>query len=306
MRRLIFTFLILCICIVTNAQQNSHYSQFFSNKLIQNPAYAGSAEVLSLTTLHRQQWVGLKGAPSTQSISVHAPFFNKRVGVGLSILRDDITISENWNIISSYAYRMRMQEGTLSLGLQADLKFMKIRWNDLDALDINDSEIPEMNSQRFQPNIAGGIYYKTDYLYLGLAVQNLFSAKRFKEDANGITHLGKETPHVYLMGGYAFAISENVDLAPVVLMKIVKNAPFDMDINASFIFYDKLWAGVSWRKDDSVDVIFQYQLNQQLRFGVAYDFTISKLQKTNAGSYELLLQYDFNYDNSGFSNLRFF
>ena len=77
-----------------------------SNKLIQNPAYAGSADVLNFTALHRQQWVGLKGAPSTQTMSLHAPIFNRKVGVGLSIIRDDITISENWDIITSYSYRI--------------------------------------------------------------------------------------------------------------------------------------------------------------------------------------------------------
>lgn len=306
MKKIFFTIILISVFVVSNAQQNAHYSQFFSNKLIQNPAYAGSAEVMSLTAMHRQQWVGLKGAPSTQTISLHAPLFNKRVGLGLSILRDDITISENWNIITSYAYRIPLEVGTLSIGLQADIRFMKVNWNEVKALEINDTEIPDVNSQRFKPDISGGLYYNTDRFYVGLAVQNLIDADHVKSIDDILDYLPLNDRHVYLMGGYAIPITENVDFAPVVLMKFVKNAPLDFDINASFVFYDRLWAGLSWRKDDSIDVILQYQLNQQLRLGVAYDFTISELQQTNSGSYEMMLQYNFDFEDSGFTNLRFF
>jgi type IX secretion system PorP/SprF family membrane protein len=306
MRKIILTAILICVYIVINAQQDAHYSQFFSNKLIQNPAYAGSAEVLSMTSLHRQQWVGLKGAPSTQTISMHAPIFKKKVGVGLSIMRDDITISENWKISTSYAYRIRLETGTLSIGLQADLRFMKIKWNEVQALELNDNEIPDLNTQKFQPELASGIYYNTKRFYAGFAIQNMIQS-RWKRDANTLLgYLPANQQHYYLMSGYVLPISKNVDFSPVVLMKLVKNAPMNLDINASFIFYDKLWTGVSWRKDDSIDVILQYQLNLQMRLGVAYDFTISELQQVNSGTYEVMLNYNFEYDNSGYRNLRYF
>ena len=296
----------VCAYLITTAQQDAHYSQFFSNKLIQNPAYAGSSNVLSLTAMHRQQWVGLKGAPSTQTISLHSPIFKKKVGVGLSILRDDITISENWKISGSYAYRIALNQATLSLGLQTDLKFMKIKWNEVQANEINDTEIPELNTQKFKPEIAAGIYYNTEKFYVGLAIQNLISHRRKKEVSELLGYPPNDQRHFYLMAGYVFPISKNVEFSPVLLMKFVKNAPMNIDINGSFIFFDKLWTGVSWRKDDSVDVIVQYQLNKQMRLGVAYDFTISELQQVNSGSYEIMMQYDFGYEDSGFTNLRYF
>jgi len=306
MKKILTILTLFLVFTSVDAQQNAHYSQFFSNKLVQNPAYAGSADVMSLTALHRQQWVGLKGAPSTQTVSLHAPVFKNRVGLGLSILRDDITISENWEIISSYAYRMKINEGTLSLGLQADIRFMKVKWNEVDALEINDSEIPLLNSQQLKPDISAGIYYNTKRFYAGLSVQNMISVDRQKNIDDILDYLPLDDRHVFLMAGYAFPISENVEFAPVVLAKFVKNTPFDMDVNASLIFYDRFWAGISWRKDDSIDLIFQYQLNQQIRMGIAYDFTISELQKVNSGSYELMMQYNFDFKDTGFTNLRFF
>lgn len=306
MRKFLIILFCFCNCIVGKSQQDAHYSQFFSNKLIQNPAYAGDAGVMSWTALHRQQWIGLKGAPSTQNISFQMPAFKKRVGLGLSILRDDITISENWRIISSYAYRIPLDVGTLSLGIQADLRFMKIKWNEVVALEINDGEIPEVNNQTLKPNVAAGIYYSTRRFYAGIAAQNLISERKFKNVNTLLDFTPFYDRHFYIMAGYALPISENIDFAPVALLKLVKNTPFDLDLNASFIFYDRFWAGMSWRKGDSIDAILQYQLNQQMRLGVAYDFTISELEQTNSGTYEIMLQYDFNFKDSGFSNLRFF
>jgi hypothetical protein len=38
-----------------------------------NPAYAVSWGQLSIAELYRAQWVGLKGAPKTQTLNLHSP-----------------------------------------------------------------------------------------------------------------------------------------------------------------------------------------------------------------------------------------
>ena len=126
MRKLLIMLTGLCLASVINAQQLAHYSQFMSNKLAQNPAYAGSKEALCVVALHRSQWVGLNGAPNTQVMSAHMPLFRKRVGVGLSIIRDDITITDNYSIATAYSYRMKLNNGTLSIGLNGTLKYIKV------------------------------------------------------------------------------------------------------------------------------------------------------------------------------------
>ncbi|MFC0181043.1 type IX secretion system membrane protein PorP/SprF [Pseudarcicella hirudinis] len=55
------------------AQQEALYSQYMFNMMAVNPAYAGSRDVLSMTGLFRQQWVGVEGAPTTQSFTIDMP-----------------------------------------------------------------------------------------------------------------------------------------------------------------------------------------------------------------------------------------
>ncbi len=55
------------------SQQLPQFTQYMFNTISINPAYAGSRETLSLVGLHRSQWAGLDGAPTTQTLSIHSP-----------------------------------------------------------------------------------------------------------------------------------------------------------------------------------------------------------------------------------------
>jgi type IX secretion system PorP/SprF family membrane protein len=56
-----------------HAQQKAMFTQYMFNGLVINPAYSAVDESLNITALARQQWVGFKGAPNTQTFSVHSP-----------------------------------------------------------------------------------------------------------------------------------------------------------------------------------------------------------------------------------------
>ena len=57
--------LFLTFNISAYAQQDPLFSQYMFNKLVVNPAYAGSREVFTADLLNRYQWVGIEGAPKT-------------------------------------------------------------------------------------------------------------------------------------------------------------------------------------------------------------------------------------------------
>ena len=118
--------------------------------------------------------------------------------------------------------------------------------------------------------------------------------------------VAKDERHFFVMAGYVFKLNKNIKMAPSLLVKYVNNAPLDFDINGSLIFFDRFWAGISYRLNDSVDGLLQYQLNNQLRLGLAYDYTLTELQRVNNGSFEIMLEYVFQFDKEQINNLRFF
>lgn len=55
------------------SQQDAQYTQYMYNTVSVNPGYAGSRGHISIAALHRSQWVGLDGAPTTQTLNLHSP-----------------------------------------------------------------------------------------------------------------------------------------------------------------------------------------------------------------------------------------
>ena len=76
------------ITVLSFAQQQPQFTQYMFNTIAINPAYAGSREILVINMLNRNQWVGLNGAPVTQTLSVHSSIPGSKLGVGLSVIND--------------------------------------------------------------------------------------------------------------------------------------------------------------------------------------------------------------------------
>ena len=87
-------FLTGLVCPNVHAQQAIQFSQYFSNHLIINPAYAGAEDALSMTLVHRNQWTGVEGAPKTTTLSGHTLFRNEHTGIGMNLFVDKINVSD--------------------------------------------------------------------------------------------------------------------------------------------------------------------------------------------------------------------
>jgi type IX secretion system PorP/SprF family membrane protein len=132
--------------------------------------------------------------------------------------------------------------------------------------------------------------------YFGLSVPRMYSNVIGLSNANA-TLAAKEFQHFYGMAGAIIPLSEDINLMPAVLLKYVKNAPFDADINLNVDIKRKFTAGLSYRMGgdgagESVDLLVMWQAAPQFAVGAAYDFTLSSLKDYNSGSVELMLQYD--------------
>ena len=95
----------------SNAQQDPQYTQYMYNMNVINPAYAGTTEGLSLGVLYRSQWAGLDGGPTTFTFAGHAPV-GKRVGLGVSIIADEIGPVKETNAYVDFSYTILMLHQT--------------------------------------------------------------------------------------------------------------------------------------------------------------------------------------------------
>ncbi|MEM9325938.1 MAG: type IX secretion system membrane protein PorP/SprF [Bacteroidota bacterium] len=283
------------------AQQQVMFTQYMFNNLAINPGYAGTTDALSVTALARRQWVGVDGAPNTQTLATHAAIPNTRVGVGLLFVRDAIGISEENTLIASSAYKLQIAEGkTLSMGLQAGFSSYTHDYTDLGIID-DDKFL--LSSSLLVPNIGFGLFYHSERLYAGFSAPYLLNRKLRNASVDLST---EQIRHFYAQGGYVFDINPSLKLRPHLLLKMVPGAPVETDISANFIYKDLLWMGAAYRSLDAVNFLFQVQASDQFRVGYAYDYTLSELNQVTSGSHEIMVQYVFSFSKHSMVTPRYF
>lgn len=316
MKKIIFSIAILVAAGVSlKAQQEAHFTQFMYNKLYLNPAYAGARGVPSLTAIYRSQWVGFDGAPQSMLASFNGPFLSKRVGVGGTISHTKIGLQRDLQASVAYSYDMVAQENvSLRIGLSGSLRSLGFAYNEAEAAQSGDLSIEDQRINDFYGNVGAGVYGTImERYYFGVSVPRLYSNAIGLSNVNA-NILAKESQHFYGMAGAILPLSEDINLMPAVLLKYVKNAPFDADFNVNLDIRKKFTAGISYRlggdgAGDSVDLLAFWQTAPQFAIGAAYDFSLSNLKDYNAGSFEVVLQYDLKQVNGGKkkkSNARFF
>jgi type IX secretion system PorP/SprF family membrane protein len=282
--------------LILNAQQAPMYTHYMYNTLSVNPAYAGSRDALTLTALHRSQWVGFKGAPVTQTFTMHAPLENKHIGLGLSLLNDKIGPSNNTSLFADFAYRIKLSEGSkLAFGLSAGANIFQANLSALELTQQSDAVFQSNISNHVTPNFGFGLYYSRERFYAGISapglVQNNYSVVRLDD---GTSLIGKEQRHYFFIAGSMLPISDNLAFKPTTLIKVTSGAPAEADLTASFIIMKRLLLGVMFRTGDSFGALVGFDITDQLHLGYSFDYSYGvKTFKYNQGSHELVLRYDF-------------
>jgi len=294
-------------------QQDAQYTQYMYNTLAINPAYAGSRGVLSIAGLHRSQWVGLDGSPTTQTFNINSPI-SERVGLGMSIVNDEIGNGTNqdayFDAVFSYSIPLN-NESRLSFGLKAGGHFLSVDFNKLRNYDASGLANPPTNiDKKFSPNFGAGLYYRTESFYAGLSIPNFLQTEHFDRSgqSGSVTYLAQERMNWYLISGYVFELNPDWKFKPAVLLKGVNGAPLQADLSASFMYNDRFSFGLAYRWSAAISALVGVQLSDQFLLGIGYDRETTELGSTtyNDGSFELFLRYEFQKKYSKVLTPRFF
>ncbi len=306
MKKLLLYILIL-ISLPIFAQQDPQYNMYMFNPLAINPAYAGSRDALSIAAIHRSQWVGFEGAPTTQNFAIHSPIANNKMGVGLQILNDKIGPNNTLAISADYAYKIRFDKGNLALGLRGSLYNYQINWSEIEYKDSRDNANKSGKESFMIPSFDFGMYYSTAKSYIGIEAAHLSQGQiNLKGNTDIINNTYQQEMQLTLTAGHAFKINDNVVFKPSILFRTNQYANFLLDINASVLLKNKLWVGASYRKNYGVAAIFEYYITEEFRVGYSYDFPLNKIATSTSGSHEIFLGLDLNIFKSTMISPRYF
>lgn len=299
-------------------QQDPLFTKYMFNTLVFNPAYAGAEGHLSMGLLHRSQWFGLKGGPQTQTLTVHTPMKNERVGVGGSLMNDALGATNSMTGNLCYSYRIPMKKWKLAFGIQGGAQYYNF---DANKVTLKGPDDVFVSYTKVRPNFGAGMYLEREKkFYIGVGVPHLIEWNLRERTSGSRDTLAKEFRHFFFTTGAAIPLNGDALIFKPSLMvrntgltsqlnkvKYYQNylSPTSFDIDLSLFFYQTLWLGASYRSAleqfngkssfSSVNVWGAYYLKNGMRLGLAYDYNLTKLQQSTTGSFELFLGYDFDY-----------
>lgn len=299
------------IYLLSFSQQDPLFTQYMFNPLNYNPAYTGSREVISFSLTSRNQWISFPGTPQTNSFIIHSPIVKQKMGLGFQILNDKIGPKNIFAILGTYAYKIHLATGKLSFGLRAGIYRYQYNW---DKIEYNEPDNIVLTIDNFTvPSFDFGLYYYSRTFYGGISLIHLNHTPfeiSSPQDSLNFNNPARLYTHANLAIGKAFEINENYVFKPSILIRTVEQGPGNIDINASILFKQTLWVGLSgrWGRGgrNSAALITQINLINNLSIGYSYDLSLNKLRSYNSGTHEIFIRYEMNVFKSKMISPRYF
>lgn len=292
--RIISVISFLLLSLAGLGQQDAIYSQYMFNHFAINPAYAGSRDAVNVAIIGRNQWVGLDGAPVTQTASVHAPTRSSNLAWGANLSNDKLGPVSNRIAMGSIAYQLRQEKGTLNFGLRGGIYNSVFDNSVLKFREENDALESSEKLSSIVPTFDFGLYYYTERFYTGLSVTHI-TRHRFNYESllNNQAYFLRR--HVFFSAGYVFELNNKILVKPSTLLKYTAEGGLNADLNANIMFNELFWVGAGIRNFTNLNFLIDFNITDYLRIGYAYDLTLNKLKNYSNGSHEILIGFDFNF-----------
>lgn len=293
--------LVMVLALMVNkseAQQEPMFTQYMSNSLTMNPAnisinpaFTGTTENLFINTLTRLQWVGMEGAPKTFSLTAHSPIPWDNMGVGVTLVTDNVGPVSNTFFTVNYAYRIKVYgDINLSMGLKLGVNSYKADLSGLEVIDEGDDQFSG-NESKTSPNMGFGFFMYTNDYFVGFSAPKLIQTKIDDEYATDENQLKN---HYFIMGGYNWQINQDWMLKPSLLTKIVTGSPVSNDVTVQGVYKNWLGGGLMYRIGDALGFFVFGKVYDEINVGYGYEYSLNGLSGVNSGTHEILLTYNFN------------
>lgn len=333
----IITISLLCGCMgAAHAQMDAIHTGYMFNSLTFNPGYAGSKEFMTMNLIHRSQWVGINGAPSTQSLTMHSPVTGMdRIALGASVVHHQVGTSRVTTINGVYAFRIPLGKsdyaGKLSMGIQGGMTNWRTDFSEIEVFEADDEAYGEEAINMWLPNFGVGMYYYTKHYFLGASLPNLLQRDLRTENVTAPRN-AQTYRHYYVTAGGAIPLKgEDLVLKPMAIFRSVAmfsgekdrndeyteyGAPRQISLDLSLFIKQKLWVGTAYRTSleqfsgksshDSANLWAAYYFENGLNFGLSYDYGLTAIQQPAKASFEVMLGYDFNVNTKKAYHPRYF
>ena len=300
-------FTVFCLLsLTTNSAfgQDPQFTQFYSNPIYLNPAFAGSNGCPRFSLNYRNEWPSLTGNYVTYSASYDQYFKNISGGIGVIGMHDQQGQGTIFTTMIGlvYSYHLKVnRKFKMQFGARASMFNKFIDWDKLTFGDMIDprkgfiyqtGDVPRGGSRYFFDASAGFVGY-SKHFFFGGAVHHLNRPNESVIEGESnlpmrfTGHMGAEIPL-----GRKSQYNNSTSIMPNIIYQY-QNGFQEINIG-TYIKYGAFTFGAWYRNRDAFILTIGLR-TKQFKIGYSYDVTVSKLNNgVSGGSHEVSLGFNLN------------
>lgn len=294
------------------AQTNPLLGQYIQNMPAYSPSMAGMNNFLDINAGFRKQWVGLHEAPSANYASAYGTLNPKeksenglglpimKHGVGGFVLFEEQGFYKQSEVSFTYAVHVPLfKDIFMSVGISPSIYHGRF---DVDKVWVKDPS----GDQTYQSIMQNGTSNTTLHVNTGLT---LYSSKFYFSyglmEATDVLIAGNRdfnnnssTNRHHFLAGYRYGLNEDFELIPNTFVRLDQARPAFFEVGMRARYQSNMWAGLSYRNDNTFVGMLGMNFMEKFKFGYAYEFKSGDISQYNGGTHELVLGMRlFNYTN---------
>ncbi len=284
--------------------QDPIFTQFYSNPMYLNPAFAGSRVCPRFALNYRNEWPNISGNFITTAAAYDQKVESLSGGLGLIVLTDNAAKTVKTTRVSAvYAYNQSItRKFSINFGIEATFFQKSLDWNKLTFGDMIDPRrgfvYPTNDLSRGGTSsgvdFSAGVIGYTDKFFFGFATHHLNEPNESLMNSVDVplpmrytAHLGAVMPLEMNGGRYA----KNKDfISPNIIF--TQQGTFQQLNMGLYIKKSSLTGGIWYRNKDAFIITLGLE-SEYIKVGYSYDVTISKLSLGSGGSHEVSMGFNF-------------
>lgn len=282
MKRTLTTLFVSFVCTLAFGQQMPVYNQFFFNPALYNPSFLGQSGYTEANINHRQQWVGVEGAPVTTNINFQAPL-SRKLALGVVLYSDTRGLLSTYESSAGLSYGIELNKiSRLSFGLTVG-----VGRNDIDFV-IADRALTNTLDKSYYMAGQFGMSLNINKLTVGFALPRLVESKFLQE--YHFEELGIEATKITFSSlGYKFDLGPRVQLEPVLFYQTDEKSKNQVGGLAVLTYDNLFWIGGSYKQELGANAFLGLNVNNFLKIGYSYEFAPEVITGFGNGTHEFQL-----------------
>ncbi|QMU64648.1 MAG: type IX secretion system membrane protein PorP/SprF [Flavobacteriaceae bacterium] len=292
--------IVLLLTFTVNGQQTLPiYSDYLSdNVFLVHPSAAGIGNTGKLRFTVRQQWAGIRDAPSLQTMSFHNKF-GRKAALGIVAFNDRNGFHSQKGIQGTYAYHLELDRGYYFNQLSFGIAFTGVQNQRDQSTFAGDPTVAQLieSSSYFNADFSVAYHYSGFSSYF--TVKNLLLSA--KSNLNNSLEPLDLRNYIFSFGYYFNNENSFVQLEPSIMVQLRESTgerTADFNIKAYKTYEDtQLWVVLSYRKSFDANPIENLQYitpiiginHRKLMFSYTYTKQLNDIVLTNAGFHQFSL-----------------